>query len=508
MLGTKIQSMREQLNISYTKPDPKRLDVYKENLLNSDNAKDYLYKRGLIDKTIEYFHLGYDPVKDAIVIPIFKKEELINLRYRYINPEEGKPKYTQEKGGEVWVYHDQGINNGIQNKWILIVEGEFDAMLAYQTGFKNVISPASGKDSYLQWVERVDSIPSIAIAYDNDDAGKGSALKLAERLGIEKCKEVVYPFGSKDFNEYYLNSKSDDKKVEFLKIVKESSFFYKHTFKGVGDIFKTMFDTPTPTLKLDMIPFVEAEKDFVIMLSGTSNAGKTAYALNVAKELARKKIPTLVLPFERGVESVGKRYIQVYFDKTQHEFLNMNISTQRDMMLEELADQPIYFALPDKNDVVETIRKAKRIFGIEYVIVDHLDYLVTGRGENYNRSVAETMKEYKTLAQQEGIIFLIVHHIGKPPSGASKSRRPRMEDLKGASDIYQVAEAVVMLYREDEHAEQIESIVVKNKGRHGFKKFSFNLGSGAMKPLTDDVEGKPEDSWSAEFNKPPTGVDW
>ena len=79
MLGTKIQSMREQLNISYTKPDQKRLDVYKENLLNSDNAKDYLYKRGLIDKTIEYFHLGYDPVKDAIVIPIFKKEELINF---------------------------------------------------------------------------------------------------------------------------------------------------------------------------------------------------------------------------------------------------------------------------------------------------------------------------------------------------------------------------------------------------------------------------------------------
>ena len=80
-------------------------------------------------------------------------------------------KYTQEKGCEVWIYNEDGISRGQSKGGVLITEGEFDCMSAWQAGFKNVISPASGKDSYGVWIELLDSIPKVYIAYDNDKAG-------------------------------------------------------------------------------------------------------------------------------------------------------------------------------------------------------------------------------------------------------------------------------------------------------------------------------------------------
>lgn len=495
---SQLMSLREQMNISYRRPDPAEMKRFISELAKNQQALDYLYGRGFSDKTIEHFNLGYDPDRNAISIPVFKKKELINIRYRFLG--ESKAKYTQETNCEVWVYNDDGFEQARQQGWLLIVEGEFDLMSCWQAGFKNVISPASGKDSYMKWIELVDAIPNVSIAYDNDKPGKESALKLAERIGVEKCKEVVYPHGYNDANEYFTKNISEDPKKDFFQIIKDSGYFYKYTFTGIGDIMKDMFESPKQTIKLETIPHVEFEQDWIVIMSGDSGTGKTSHVLNVAKELSDKGLPTLIFPYERGIASVGKRYIQILFEKHASEFVNASLTNDdKQKMMLRVADQEVYFALPEKEKMVETIRKAKRIFGIKFVIIDHLDYMVRQSGGNYNQDVGNAMQEYKKLAQQEGINFIIVHHINKPMNGASKTRRPRKEDLKGSSSIYQDAEAVVMLYREDEHSHDIEAIVVKNKGEHGYKKFDFNPATGVMKPVGKDETGSPEDSAFKDF---------
>src|SRR3990167_786863 len=192
-LEDKIVSIRESLKVSYVKPDSNLVDKYRECLATSNIALDYLHiGRGLSTETIENFKLGYDPVRDAITIPVYKRGELINIRYRHLNPN-ATAKYTQEKGCEVWIYNEDGIEKGQAKGGILITEGEFDCMSAWQAGFKNVASPASGKDSYGVWLELLDTIPKTYIAYDNDKAGKIAALALAERIGTDKSFEITYP---------------------------------------------------------------------------------------------------------------------------------------------------------------------------------------------------------------------------------------------------------------------------------------------------------------------------
>ncbi len=55
------------------------------------------------------------------------------------------------------------------------------------------------------------------------------------------------------------------------------------------------------------------------------------------------------------------------------------------------------------------------------------------------------LQEFKSMAQEFGIIFIIVHHIKKPAGVGTIKTKPRKEDLKGSSSIYQDPEAVVML---------------------------------------------------------------
>lgn len=460
-------------------------------LLKQEDALMYLHKRGLIDETIQHFGLGYDKTKHAICIPVYKRGDLVNVRYRMLD-EQAPSRYTQEKGCEVWLYNDDGIQRGIEKGGVLIVEGEFDLMSAWQAGLKNVVSPASGKNSYGVWIELMDAIKRVYIAYDNDSPGKAAALDMAERIGVDKSFEVAYPEGIKDANEYFLKHTGDDFKV----LLKTARPFYKYKFQGVGDIIESLMKERDDLLEVSMIPFVKWEEDWVGVFSGDSNVGKTTYVLNIAEELVAKGVPTLVLPFERGIKSVGQRFLQVRYGRQKEDFAFFT-AEDWNVMRDDAVNLPLYFSVPKDTEVEDIISRAKRLFGVKVVIVDHLDYFV--RGDQKVSKQADMMMKFKTMAQEHSVVFMVVHHIGKPKN--KKRKRPTKEDLKGASDIYQIAEVVALLYQPEEGV--IEVIIDKNKGKMGSQRFSSDMSTGKFKVesmMSDDDwkanESEAEKSWT------------
>lgn len=471
----KIKSIGNTMGATYRKPEISKLEQHEQALESSNEAKEYLLKRGISDTTIKNFRLGYDSNKHAITIPVFKDGELINLRYRFIEPD--KQKYTQERGCEIWLYNDDGIQKAIDKKWLLVVEGEFDLMMCWQAGIYNVVSPASGKDSYAPWLELLDVIPKVILAFDNDEPGKKTAQEFAERVGIDKCYEITYPKDIKDANDYFLEYTLED----FKKLYKESKPFYKYKFQGLGEIIESLRSEQEITTELEMLPGVEFEDDWLAIISGDSNVGKTSYVLNIAKELTNKNIPTLVLPFERGIKSVGTRFLQVYQDKTRDDFLFMEPSDW-DKLRDDTINLPLYFSMPTLQEVHDIIQKAKRLFGIKFIIVDHLDYFI--RGADKVSKQADMVHKMKTWAQDNQIVFLVVHHINKPDK-TGLNKRPTKEDLKGSSDIYQIAECVALLHKPVEN--YIEVIVDKNKGKMGTYNYTTNMDTGLFKKVDQSV---------------------
>ena len=483
-LESKIQSIKESLNVSYVKPSTDNVNKYCESLFAHPDALDYLHiGRGFSTETIINFKLGYDVDRNAITIPVYKRGELINIRYRHLDPN-ANAKYTQEKGCEVWLFNEDGIEKGRTKGGVLIVEGEFDCMSAWQAGFKNVISPASGKDSYGVWLELLDSIPKVYVSYDNDKPGKSAGIDLANRVGTEKSFEVLYPEGCKDANDYF---KSHDAE-EYKNLLRSARPYYKYKYQGVKDIIDSIREKKENILKLKCIPFIEFEEDWLVVLSGVSNIGKTSYAMNIADEVVSKGIPCLVLPIERGIRTVGKRFLQTRFDKTADE-LTAFYDEDWNKIIPDIMELPLFFSMPSVSEVNETVIKAKRLFNTKVVIIDHLDLLVRKSDpKNINTETSTVIQNFKQIAQEHGIIFIIVHHIKKQEGIGAIPKKPRIEDLKGSSSVYQDPEAVIMLSEPEKG--QLEVNILKNKGVMGSKIFFFNTATGKIGDEVGKVEKK------------------
>lgn len=470
---TKIQSLQQSLNVEYSKPKPSRLDKMVEQLEDSP-AWDYLTKeRGLTKETIEYFRLGYDEQKDAVAIPHFKGGTLINIKYRFLNPKDIR--YTSEPNAEQWLFHDAGIEVAVKKQAIAIAEGEFDCMSLWQSGFKNVISSGSGANSYGVWLESLDKIKEVWIAYDNDEPGQVAAKELATRVGIEKCKNVIYPKGTKDANEF-INKFDTDK---LRQLFAEAKPLYKHEFSGLGDVVHKIISDPMDYLQVALLPNCKLERDQLIVLSGNTNSGKSTVSLNIIKELASRDIPSLFLPFERGVYSLGRRYIQIALGKTQEE---MQFTTKEEWkkLSVGLARQPVYLAVPDKFKIVETITRAKRLFDIKVVIIDHLDYMIRNVSGNRETAIADTIQSMKRVAEELGVIVIVVTHVRKIDNmGAQRPRKPQLDDLKGSSSLKQDPEVVAMLHPTEDGL-GIEVDIQKNKGPMTSKTFKINNETGVI----------------------------
>jgi twinkle protein len=386
----------------------------------------------------------------------------------------GDKRYDYEKGGQNWIYNEEGIDYARKSGGVVIVEGEFDCMSVWQSGIKNVVSPASGKDSYGVWIEQLDTIPKVLIAYDNDEAGKDTAIKMAERLGTAKCFEITYPENVGDANDYFKKYNIEN----FRELAKKASPFYKYEFKGIADIIDSLRKKQDETIILNCVPSVKFEKDCLAVVSGVTNVGKSSYVMNMADELTRKGIPTLFLPFERGIEALGKRFLQVKFNKTMEEFAHIE-TKEWDDIVKECIETPIYFAMPKRGDIIPTIIKSKRLFDTRVVIVDHLDYMIRNVSGNKEAEIANTLQALKRVAEENKIIMIIVTHIRKVDSGRGMLKRdPTMEDLKGSSSLSQDPEVVIMLTKPDEGIMRVA--VLKNKGEMETKDYLFNFRSGKL----------------------------
>lgn len=473
-ISDRIKSMRETMGVEYTRPDPARLDAMILALQNSSEAKTYLRdKRGMTEDTMVHFKLGFDADKNAIAIPLFKNGELINIKYRFLEPGDG-PRYIGEPGAETWVFNEDGLNYAHTKGTVLIVEGEFDAMAVWQSGSKNVISPSSGKDSFGVWLELLEKVPRVYIAYDNDEGGKTAADKLASRLGTEKCTKVVYE-DAKDANEYLMKHTPD----EFRQLVKSSKPMMQQQFKTVGDVIGMLQKGLGHFIDTRLIPGVKFQRGWMAILSGRSNVGKTSYVMNIANDIASKGTGVLILPFERGIESVGQRLVQVVFDAKQDDF---SMWTEADWTAAKTkcSDIPIYFAMPSKEDTIDFIIKAKRYLNAEVVIVDHLDYMIRQVNSSRGDVIMDTLQQLKRVAEENGIVLLIVTHIRKIEKAGefiARNKRPNIEDLKGSSSLYQDPEVVVMLSETNKDSEILVD-VLKNKGEMMNKIFVFDRATG------------------------------
>lgn len=189
--------------------------ICQDNLLFKDQGKkalEYLYKRGLKEKTIKRFLLGFSPgvkvgglyIPRGIVIPCVVSGEVWYLKIRTNSIDQGK-KYLGVKGNRTNAIFNAG--DLISATPALFCEGEFDCMIAWQE-IGDVVIPitlgaAKNKPDLASWGPYLIDVNLFMFTYDNDEAGRDGALAVMDVLG-DRAKLALLPEEYKDINDYFL----------------------------------------------------------------------------------------------------------------------------------------------------------------------------------------------------------------------------------------------------------------------------------------------------------------
>jgi 5S rRNA maturation endonuclease (ribonuclease M5) len=205
-----------KLDTKKTYFDSNIIDKYCEDL--PKRILDYLKsgKRGLSEDSIKKYKIGWNG--SSISFPVYdNKGNIINIRHRRDPKMTKGEKYWNEKGGKASLYNIKVLED--KPEFVLICEGEFDAMIAEQFGFSSVSSTSGAGTFKEEWVKEFDNIENIYICYDTDEAGKEGALKVAA-LFKDKAKLVELPHeeGEKvDITDYFISLKH--KASDFQKLL-------------------------------------------------------------------------------------------------------------------------------------------------------------------------------------------------------------------------------------------------------------------------------------------------
>jgi len=158
--------------------DLSTIETYQKALQDNPAAFAYLtQERGFTPETIRKFKLGFHD--GAIAIPLFQDGVCLNVKYRKLQPGSGN-KYLREEGFPSILFNLDTVKG---KGWIVLTEGEFDAIAFDQLGF-SAVAVTGGVDTFLdECIDPLECFEQIFISYDMDEPGRKGAEKAADKLG-------------------------------------------------------------------------------------------------------------------------------------------------------------------------------------------------------------------------------------------------------------------------------------------------------------------------------------
>ncbi len=168
--------------------NPKIVEKCHQNL--TQEIVDYLHSRGISDEVIKSQKLGYWSFygKWWITIPILDVDGNYNFFKLRQDPKHGDEKITWPQGAKAQVY-DWNTLLFAKDK-IVICEGEMDALLLKSRSIPCITGTHGAKTAKEDWAEYFKKDIAYYICYDNDNAGKTGALKIADVLLRHGCQNI------------------------------------------------------------------------------------------------------------------------------------------------------------------------------------------------------------------------------------------------------------------------------------------------------------------------------
>lgn len=330
----------------------------------------------------------------------------------------------------------------------------------------------------------INAVPTSAHIehYSKVVAEKSRARKVIEDLS--QSISSVYD-GQKDLNEILsqteqnLSTISSEQKKGFrpiIDVIDSTQSILDERSQKVGDVT----GTSTGFTDFDQIT-TGLHEDNLIIIAARPAMGKTAFALNIAQNVAKSSDKAVaIFSLEMGAESLVERMLSAeglipsYHVRTG----NLSESEWRRMISaqERLARGKIFIDDTAGIRISEIRSKAKRLaqenYGLGLIVIDYLQ-LIEGRGrENRQQEVSEISRQLKILAKELKVPVIALSQLSRGVDQRN-DKRPILSDLRESGSIEQDADIVAFLYREayykrdeQEEPDNVTELILE-KNRHG-----------------------------------------
>ena len=241
----------------------------------------------------------------------------------------------------------------------------------------------------------------------------------------------------------------------------------------------------------------------LIILAARPSMGKTALALNIARNAAvdhQKKVA--VFSLEMTARSLVLRMLaaEARVDASTfrsglmppHVFGNLMQAAGR------LADESIWIDDSSVASVLEMRAKARRLHARDQLDLVIVDYLQLARGEgridSREQEISSISRGLKGLAKELNIPVLALSQLNRgPESRGAEDKRPMLSDLRESGAIEQDADVIGFIYRDvvynrdTEFEDLAELIIAKQRnGPTGTVKMQFNSRFAQFTQWTGD----------------------
>ncbi|KIL76787.1 replicative DNA helicase [Bacillus badius] len=234
---------------------------------------------------------------------------------------------------------------------------------------------------------------------------------------------------------------------------------------------------PTGFAELDRMTAGFQRNDLIIVAARPS-VGKTAFALNIAQNVATKTDENVaIFSLEMGAEQLVMRMLCAE-GNINAQNLRTGSLTDEDwrkltMAMGSLSNSGIF--IDDTpgvriGDIRSKCRRLKQEHGLGMILIDYLQLIQgSGRsGENRQQEVSEISRSLKALARELEVPVIALSQLSRGVE-QRQDKRPMMSDIRESGSIEQDADIVAFLYRDDyydkesENKNIIEIIIAKQR---------------------------------------------
>lgn len=200
----------------------------------------------------------------------------------------------------------------------------------------------------------------------------------------------------------------------------------------------------------------------LVIIAARPAMGKTAFALNIAQNVARHSRSVGIISLEMSKEQLVERMFCAHLGVDSWKMRTGKLSDEDfariGSVMDDLSKIKIFIDDSSVSGIVELRTKARRLraeHGLDLLVVDYLQMMSSGKPtyqSNRVQEISDITRSLKNLARELRMPVIALSQLSRAVE-SRPSKIPQLSDLRESGSIEQDADIVLMMYREDYYEE-------------------------------------------------------